>query len=88
MKKLTLILSLFLASSLAFSQTKVSKDANGNYIQVKATRKASEDKPTGQTLTLSNGDVYPIYESVNGKLYIKRISKNGNEYKQYLKTEN
>jgi len=88
MKKLTLILSLFLASSLAFSQTKVTKDANGNYIQVKATRKASEDKAIGQTLTLSNGDVYPIYESVNGKLYIKRISKNGNEYKQYLKTEN
>jgi hypothetical protein len=88
MKKVTLILSLFLASSLAFSQTKVTKDANGNYIQVKALKKASEDKATGQTLTLPNGDVYPIYESVNGKLYIKRISKNGNEYKQYLKTEN
>ena len=88
MKKLTLILSLFLASSLAFGQTKVTKDANGNYTQVKAIRKASEDKPTGQTLTLSNGDTYPIYESVNGKFYIKRISKSGNEYKQYLKLDN
>lgn len=87
MKKVTFILSLFLASSLAFGQSKIVKDANGNYVQESAIKKASEDKPTGQTLTLSNGNVYPIYESDRGKLYIKRMSRNGKEYKQYLKLE-
>lgn len=87
MKKVTFILSLLLASSLAFSQSKIVKDANGNYVQESAIKKVSEDKPTGQTLTLSNGNVFPVYESEKGKLYIKRISRNGKEYKQYLKIE-
>jgi hypothetical protein len=87
MKKVVLILSLFLTSSLAFSQSKVVRDSSGNFVQIKAQRKASEDKPTGQTFTTSKGDTYPVYESERGKLYVIRTSKSGNEYKQYLKTE-
>ena len=87
MKKVALILSLFLASSLAFSQSRVQRDSSGNFVQIKASKKAYEDKPTGQTYTTSKGEVYPVYESERGKLYVIRTSKSGNEYKQYLKTE-
>lgn len=87
MKKVIATLSLFLAISTGYSQTKVTKDANGNFIAVKATKQASEDKPTGQTYTTSKGETFPVYESVNGKLYVIRTSKNGNQYRQYLQTE-
>lgn len=88
MKKVTLILSLFLASSVAFSQSKIEKDANGNYIQISASKRTSEDKQTGKTFTTSKGDTYPIYVSERGKYYIIRTSKEtGNQYKQYLKLD-
>lgn len=87
MKKVTLFLSLFLASSLAFSQTKVVRDSSGNFVTKTASKKATEDKQTGQTFTTSKGETYPVYESVNGKLYVIRTSKNGNQYRQYLQTE-
>lgn len=89
MKKATLILGLFLASSLAFSQTKVVRDADGNFVTKSTPKKASEDKPTGKTYTNAKGEEFPVYESVNGKFYVLRTSKEtGNVYKQYLKTEN
>lgn len=89
MKKVTLILSLFLASSVAFSQSRIEKDANGNYVQISASKRASEDKQTGKTFTTSKGDTYPIYVSERGKYYIIRTSKEtGNQYKQYLKLDN
>jgi hypothetical protein len=89
MKKVTIVLGLILASAIAFSQSKVEKDANGNYVQVLASKKASEDKPLGKTFTTSKGDTYPIYISERGKYYIIRTSKEtGNQYKQYLKLDN
>jgi hypothetical protein len=89
MKKVTLILTLFLTSSMAFSQTKVVRDSNGNFITQKAPKKQSEDKQTGQTYTTAKGDSFPVYVSENGKYYVIRTSKeSGNQYKQYLKIEN
>jgi hypothetical protein len=88
MKKLTLILSLFLASSVAFSQTKVVIDAEGNFTAQKVPKKQSEDKPTGHTFTNAKGEKFPVYITDKGKYYIIRTSKDtGNDYKQYLKTE-
>ena len=88
MKKVTLILSLFLASSVAFSQTKVVRDAEGNFITQQAPKKQSENKPTGKTFTTAKGDQFPVYITDKGKYYVLRTSKEtGNEYKQYLKTE-
>jgi hypothetical protein len=88
MKKVTLILSLFLASSVAFSQTKVVRDPEGNFITQKSPKKQSEGKPTGQTFTTAKGDKFPVYITDKGKYYVLRTSKeSGNEYKQYLKTE-
>lgn len=88
MKKLTLILSVFLATSTAFSQTKVVRDAEGNFTAQKAPKKQSEDKPTGQTFTTAKGEKFPVYVSEKGRMYVLRTSKEtGNDYKQYLKTE-
>jgi hypothetical protein len=89
MKKVTLILNLFLASSMAFSQTKVVRDSNGNFVTQKAPKKESEDKQTGQTYTTAKGESFPVYISEKGKYYVIRTSKeSGNQYKQYLKIEN
>jgi len=88
MKKTTIIIALILASFVGFSQTKIVRDANGNFVTQKATKKASEDKPTGQTFTTSKGEEFPVYVSERGKYYVLRTSKEtGNQYKQYLKIE-
>lgn len=81
MKKVLLIASLFIVLT-AHAQTKVVKDANGNYSAVK---RDTLSKPTGHTFTDSKGNVYPVFISARGKLYYMRTSKNGNVYKCYLK---
>jgi hypothetical protein len=86
MKKVTLILSLFLASAMAFSQPRLAKNDNGDYVMQKAVK--TEDSLTGKKVISADGNEYPIYVSKNGKYYIKRVSKSGNEYKQYLKLDN
>lgn len=84
MKKL--IFSALLIFAAATSQAQNAKqDASGNYIAVKATEQKESAKPTGKTFTDSKGNVYPLYESKNGKLFYLRTSKAGNEYKVYLK---
>jgi hypothetical protein len=88
MKKTTIIIALILSSFVGFSQTKIVRDANGNFVTQKAPKKASEDKPTGQTFTTSKGEEFPVYVSERGKYYVLRTSKEtGNQYKQYLKIE-
>lgn len=88
MKKTTIIIALILSSFVGFSQTKIVRDANGNFVTQKAPKKASEDKPTGQTFTTSKGEEFPVYVSDRGKYYVIRTSKEtGNQYKQYLKIE-
>jgi hypothetical protein len=86
MKKLVIILSLFLASNLAHSQN-VTVTAAGNYMAIKATRDSAgtSAKPTGKTFTDAKGNVYPVMISKNGKLFVIRTSKAGNKYNQYLK---
>lgn len=82
---ISIIAGLLLGLPFASNAQQVTRDANGNYIAVKATQQA--DKPTGKTFTDSKGNVYPVYESKNGKLYVIRTSKSGNQYKQYLKVQ-
>ena len=88
MKKVAIVLCLILASVVTFAQAKVVKDAKGNYKVEKAIKIASEDSLLGKTMYLANGDEYPLYVTKNGKYYIKRVSKAGNEYKQYFKLDN
>jgi hypothetical protein len=87
MKKVTIVLGLILASAIAFSQPKLVKNANGDYVMQKAVR-TNDDSLTGKKVISADGNEYPIYVSKNGKYYIKKVSKTGNEYKQYLKLDN
>jgi hypothetical protein len=87
MKKVTIVLGLILASAIAFSQPRLVKNNNGDYVMQKAVR-TNDDSLTGKKVISTDGNEYPIYVSKNGKYYIKRISKAGNEYKQYLKLDN
>ena len=87
MKKVLTILAILFATT-THAQTKVKVDQNGNLVKVEQTKEKTPDKETGQTYTDNKGQEYKVYKSVNDKLYIIRTSKNGNEYKQYLKVEN
>jgi len=81
MKTIIIILSIVLSSFFIQAQT-VKKDSAGNYVSVS---KASVNKDTGKTFTTSKGEVFKVYESAKGKLYVIRKSKKTNtEYKQYL----
>ncbi len=82
MKSIFTIISLFIVM-LGHAQTRVTKDAKGNFIVAK--RDTAANKATGQTITDRKGNVYPVYKSVNGKLYYMRTSKAGNVYKCYIK---
>jgi hypothetical protein len=87
MKKTLILCTLFVLSFTSFSQS-IKRDASGNYVQIKDTTRGQKATLTGNTFTTSKGDVYPVFVSVNGKLFIVRTSKNGNQYKQYLKIDN
>lgn len=84
-KSILLMASLFIIAT-AQAQTKAVKDANGNYV---ASHKADTtgNKATGKTFTDSKGKSYPVYESVNGKLFYYRTSKAANVYKAYIKID-
>jgi len=82
-----LICLLIILTAVIHSQTAKSQsmriDSSGNYVMVHKAK--SEDKPTGKTLTLQDGQKLPIMISKNGKLYVIRTSKKTNRpYKQYL----
>jgi hypothetical protein len=86
MKKLQLSLIAILFTLAAFSQTTVKQDAKGNFVPVSVAKISKTDSTTGKNFTTAKGEVYPVYVSVNGKLYIIRTSKKtGNTYRQYLK---
>ena len=84
MKQLLFSIVLLLVYITGSAQTNVKQDATGNYIAVQA-RDTVTAKPTGKTYTDSKGNTYPVYVSKNGKLFVNRISKTGNPYRQYLK---
>jgi uncharacterized lipoprotein NlpE involved in copper resistance len=87
MKNLLLLAALFiLLCCKAKAQQRVTVDKAGNYTAVKRDPAQTAAKPTGHTITATDGTVYPVYESARGKLYYNRISKAGHAYKCYIKT--
>lgn len=87
MKKLSLIAVVLIAITFSVSaQTKVKQDATGNYVAATVTKKATGSKATetGKFFTDSKGNKYPVFKSVNGKLFYKKTSKSGNVYNVYL----
>ncbi len=83
MKTLLTIAALCIALS-ATAQTKVTKDAQGNYTMAKKAD-TSANKATGHTIIDKDGISHPVYISSRGKLYWLRTSKSGNVYKSYIK---
>lgn len=86
MKKLILILSI-LASCSQLNAQKIKIDSKGNYVAVRADKNADSSKATntGKLYTDTKGNSYAVFISAKGKLFVNRISKTGNSYKQYLK---
>lgn len=79
---LLIIFMAFLHALTGNAQT-IKQDSTGNFVMVHKAK--SEDKPTGKTLTLTDGTKLPIYISEHGKYYVLRQSKKTNKiYKQYL----
>lgn len=96
MKKLTLeqkvLLLLILIGLLvniftngAKAQTVV-KDSAGVFITAKTTEVKKADAPTGKQFKCTDGTLLPVYAGAKGGMYVIRTSKNGKQYKQYLKT--
>ena len=85
MKKLIVIIGI-LSLNFGLNAQTVQKTKDGNYIAVNAAKIDDKGKDTGKTFTDTKGNVYPVFISGKGKLYVIRVSKNtGKEYKQYLK---
>ena len=82
MKKVLIL--ILLACSAGFGQG-IKKGKDGNYYADTTKMAAQTAKATGKFFFDSKGNKWPVFESKNGKLFALRTSKNGKEYKQYLK---
>jgi len=72
---------LAIASICTINAQEVTREGK-NFTQVQ-TVKQSSDKKTEYTYTIKD-KTYPVYITKNGRCYVIRTSKNGNDYKQYL----
>ena len=81
----TFLTILAIALTIAFVQTVSAQEVKreGNNFTVEKTIQQSSDVQTQYTFTIKD-NVYPIWITKNGRCYIIRTSKNGNQYKQYL----
>jgi len=85
MKKALILFAVILSLNFSLNAQTVQKTKDGNYIAVVASKMAEKPKDTGRTFTDAKGNIYPVFISKGGKLFVIRISKAGKEYKQYLK---
>lgn len=93
MKKLVLFLALIAASFAAHGQTIATKDKDGNFVQVAAKPKTTDELTEGcqksaAMFTDKDGNKYPVYLSKNGKMFIVATSKtSGRPYRRYFKIQ-
>lgn len=89
LKKIAFVLCLLTMAFVvgANAQTSVKLEQSGNYVSASAGKDSVSYKPTGKTFTTSKGETFPVYISKNGKLFIIRTSKSGNQYRNYLKLD-
>jgi hypothetical protein len=80
-----IIALLLLLAATAFGQN-VQRDVSGNFTAMSKV-KASHDSTTTYTFTDSKGTVHPVYKGGKGAFYVVKVSKSGNFYRYYLKTE-
>lgn len=79
---LTIITAVFILAISARGQNVVLQGRQ--FTQVVDSTSLGQDTKTEYTYKDSKGRVYDVYLSKRGKAYIKRVSRNGREYKQYL----
>lgn len=85
MKKAFLVLFAFSFLTVNAQDQKPTYKIVGNEIvKIDQQKPTTEAKETTLTHTI-NGIKYKVYQSHGGAYFIKRISKAGKEYKQYLK---
>ena len=82
----TLFLSVLMLCA-TISKAQIQQDADGNFKAISATKTTFADSTTTKTFTALNGDVERVYVGAKGSYYLARISKSGNYYRKYLKTE-
>lgn len=70
-------------ASVASANAEEKYQREGNNFVVTQTIHQSTDIQTVYTYTVKDV-VYPIWITKNGRCYVVRLSKNGNQYKQYL----
>lgn len=88
MKNLLFIALLLFVTLAAIGQKPVVVDKSGNYVAVSVKDSSATNKLTGKFFTDTKGVKYPVYESVNGKLfYYKTAKTSGNIYKVYIKVK-
>ena len=88
MKKLTFIAAFLIALTFSVAaQTKVKVDASGNYTALTTSKTGSKATATGKFFTDSKGVKYPVFKSVNGKMFYRKVSKSGNTYNVYITVE-
>lgn len=94
MKKIILISSLFLCSfTYSFAQSEIKAVASGDTLTQVVTPVTIEtlvktSEKTSYTFKTASGEELPVYKSINGKLFVCRLSKkSGSYYKQYIVIE-
>lgn len=85
MKRVIITIALLLTLTAGQAQQQVTRE--GNTFSVVTTKKQATETKTQYEWQDSKGNKYPIYVGKTGACYVKRISKAGNEYKQYLGAE-
>jgi len=80
-----MVLCLVMVTGTANAQ-KVTTDAAGNYVAVKADKRAKGDTvATGKTFTDSKGVAYPVFKvAKSGKFFAAVTSKGGKYYRRYF----
>lgn len=83
----TIISALLIAIGTTISAQNAVLTSDGNFKAITATKKVFTDSTTTKTFTWSNGHVERVYVGAKGSYYLARISKSGNYYRKYIKTE-
>lgn len=86
MKRVIITIALLLTLTAGQAQQQVTREGNTFSVVTNKTKQATETK-TKYEWQDAKGNKHTIYVGKTGACYIKRISKAGNEYKQYLGAE-
>ena len=85
MKTTLIFIALLISAGATAQKIDAVIGEDGNYYQIKV-EQAAHDSTTGKWYFNAKGEKFAMYKSVKGYLYISRVSKSGNYYRQYFST--